>query len=575
VSVGGTAVGTIQAGATGGSGEGLTITLSAGATPATVASLIGAVGYDNAAGDTPTAGDRTVRVTIDDGTTAGAGAPADVTVQVTAVNDDPTATGVPTTITASEDVASNVDLTGLSLADVDAGGSEIVLTLGVDAGTLTATSGGGVTVGGAGTGSLTLTGSVANLNAFLGSASAVQYTSAPDANGTGAATLTLTANDQGNSGTGGGTDIALGTASIDITPVNDAPTAATAPADQTATPGDAFSYTLPAGSFTDPDAGDTLTLSASLAGGGALPAWLSFDAASRTFSGTPADGDAGTLSIAVTATDTSNASETATFDLTVEPGEDPVTPSVTTLDRGPVRVTVIDTGEETVLVANSGVVSGRALEAILGTFDRGNSPLAQAFRAAAAAASDAPSQTLQDAAGDATTRGVIYDIEAVGGETLIYQDGEWRPLDLETVLQLAAAVEPAGGGLGNAGPGDQVRGPAGGEAAPLQRAAATPEADGDAEAPAGTEDPARTQSPAGTEAALAAARANAKAHWLDAAVAALAEAEPLDGTAALAGPLPAAASGEAGGFGGQLRERAGAFDRDADALATRLLAAAG
>jgi hypothetical protein len=73
-----------------------------------------------------------------------------------------------------------------------------------------------------------------------------------------------------------------------------------------------------------------------------------------------------------------------------------------------------------------------------------------------------------------------------------------------------------------------------------------------------------------TAAALAAARATAKAHWLDAAVAALADAEPLDGTGTLAALLPAEGGGETGGFSGQLRERASAFDRDAAALAKSL-----
>ena len=68
-------------------------------------------------------------------------------------------------------------------------------------------------------------------------------------------------------------------------------------------PGPAFSFTVPAGSFADIDAGDTLSYSATLADGGALPAWLSFDAATQTFSGTPGNADVGSLSVRVTATD--------------------------------------------------------------------------------------------------------------------------------------------------------------------------------------------------------------------------------------------------------------------------------
>jgi hypothetical protein len=499
------------------------------------------------------------------GTTAFANADTALTTTITAVNDAPTATGVPATIAATEDVPSNVDLTGLTLADGDAGANPIQLTLGVDAGTLAATSGGGVTVGGADRATLTLTGSVANLNAFLADASAVQYTSAPNANGTGAATLTLTLNDQGNTGTGGGGDVALGTAGIDIAAVNDAPTVASAPADQTATADEAFSYQLPAGTFADVDQGDTLTLTAGLAAGGALPGWLTFDAATRTFSGTPGDGDAGTLSLAVTAEDGAGASATATFDLTVEAAEtapppsdddaDDATPTVTTLDRGPVRVTIIDVGGETVQIAQSGVVSGAALQAILGTFDRGNSPLAQTFREAVARSSDAPSETLEDAVGDRATRQALQEIEDAGGETLIYQDGEWKPIDLETLLESASAA----GSQGADGAAQLAQGaPASGPAGPAGPAAPT----ADADAP-------RAQ----RAATLAELRAATRDLWVEQAIAALAEADGLTDAGApwaADGGSGAGAPAGPGDFAQQLRQRADAFDHDARLLAASL-----
>jgi serralysin len=76
-----------------------------------------------------------------------------------------------------------------------------------------------------------------------------------------------------------------------------------------------FSYTFASGSFTDPN-DDTLTYTATLQGGGSLPTWLSFDAGTRTFSGTPDAGDAGTISVKVTASDgTESASDT--FDIVV------------------------------------------------------------------------------------------------------------------------------------------------------------------------------------------------------------------------------------------------------------------
>ncbi|MBN3180282.1 putative Ig domain-containing protein, partial [Pectobacterium parmentieri] len=77
-----------------------------------------------------------------------------------------------------------------------------------------------------------------------------------------------------------------------------------------------FNFTVPAGTFTDPD-GDTLTLSATLADGSPLPSWLHFDPTIGTFSGTPGNGDVGMLVIRVTATDGSNTSISTSFGLTV------------------------------------------------------------------------------------------------------------------------------------------------------------------------------------------------------------------------------------------------------------------
>jgi VCBS repeat-containing protein len=72
---------------------------------------------------------------------------------------------------------------------------------------------------------------------------------------------------------------------VTINGTNDAPVVAAIIPDQTANPGEAFSYTLPAGTFSDPD--DTLTYTATRGDGTALPNWLTFDAATLTFSGTP------------------------------------------------------------------------------------------------------------------------------------------------------------------------------------------------------------------------------------------------------------------------------------------------
>lgn len=95
---------------------------------------------------------------------------------------------------------------------------------------------------------------------------------------------------------------------------NRTPTLVTALADQAAAQGANFSYTVPSGAFTDPD-GDTLAYSATLADGTALPSWLTFNASTRTFSGTPSA--LGTVSVKVTAKDGGNLSATDIFDITV------------------------------------------------------------------------------------------------------------------------------------------------------------------------------------------------------------------------------------------------------------------
>ncbi|MFM5397494.1 retention module-containing protein [Aeromonas veronii] len=107
---------------------------------------------------------------------------------------------------------------GLQVKDVDAGNSPIKITLSVEHGTLTLPAGSGVTVVGNGTGSLVLTGTLADLNALL--SGGVTYQGNSDFYGNDA--LTMVTNDQGNTGSGGAlsdTDVLP----IEVQPVNDAP----------------------------------------------------------------------------------------------------------------------------------------------------------------------------------------------------------------------------------------------------------------------------------------------------------------------------------------------------------------
>jgi hypothetical protein len=80
---------------------------------------------------------------------------------------------------------------------------------------------------------------------------------------------------------------------VTVTSVNHAPVVSAPLADQVADVGGAFTFALPADTFADADAGDTLTLSATN-----LPEWLSFDLATRTFSGTPTQAGVYTVTVA-------------------------------------------------------------------------------------------------------------------------------------------------------------------------------------------------------------------------------------------------------------------------------------
>ena len=115
---------------------------------------------------------------------------------------------------------------------------------------------------------------------------------------------------------------------ITINNTNDAPVVSNVIADQVTDEDVAFSFTVPANTFSDPDVGDMLTYSATLSDGSALPSWLSFDAATQTFSGTPLDGDVGIVDVRITATDTSNATVFDDFSVTVNDVAEPNTPPV-------------------------------------------------------------------------------------------------------------------------------------------------------------------------------------------------------------------------------------------------------
>jgi hypothetical protein len=220
------------------------------------------------------------------------------------------ATGVPASVTVREDEPGTLDLSGIVIVDVDPTG-DMRLVIRATEGRLQASSGGGVTAtlsGGQQT--LTLTGTLEQLNAYLQGAGTVQYLGLANAAGPAADTLQIGVDDNDGSGL-----ISVGSITVNITPVNDAPQLVAPLADQTVAAGADVGFTLPPDSFADVD-GDALTLTARLVGGAPLPSWLSFDAATGSFAGTPPAGPAVVLQIEVTASDGS-LSVTDVFALTI------------------------------------------------------------------------------------------------------------------------------------------------------------------------------------------------------------------------------------------------------------------
>ncbi len=138
-----------------------------------------------------------------------------VTVNITDyVNKAPTQTVPATEI--KTDMNQSVVVTGISIADVDAGANNVQVILTVSHGTFTVRTdvGGGLTVGqivGNGTTSVKLTGTLAAINATL--ASGITYVPTPDYFGPD--TLTVTTNDLGSLGTGGALSV-TGTRPINV-----------------------------------------------------------------------------------------------------------------------------------------------------------------------------------------------------------------------------------------------------------------------------------------------------------------------------------------------------------------------
>ncbi len=213
-----------------------------------------------------------------------ASAAATVTVTVNGSNDAPVLVTPITNQSATENVAFSFTLPAGTFGDADAGD-----TLSYNA----------------------RLSSGAALPSWLSFDAATRNFSGTPANAdVGSLTVRVTATDSANA-------TAFGDFTLAVANTNDAPLLNGPIADQSATEDVAFNFTLPAGTFGDVDAGDTLSYSARLSSGAALPPWLTFDAATRTFSGTPANADVGSLTVRVTATDSANATAIGDFALAV------------------------------------------------------------------------------------------------------------------------------------------------------------------------------------------------------------------------------------------------------------------
>lgn len=146
-----------------------------------------------------------------------------VTVTVNPINDPPVVTvpGAQTTQEEQARVFSTANGNAITISDVDAGSADLQVTLTVTNGTLTMGSTTGLTVTGNGTANVQVTGPISAINAGL---NGLTFNPTPDfpAAASGQAVLTVTANDQGNTGAGGALQ-GSGTVTITVQGVNDPP----------------------------------------------------------------------------------------------------------------------------------------------------------------------------------------------------------------------------------------------------------------------------------------------------------------------------------------------------------------
>jgi hypothetical protein len=141
-----------------------------------------------------------------------------IDITVNAVNDAPVVT-VPTSRSVQEDT--DLVLTGINVTDIDAGSGSVQLTLSATNGRLNVADAAGTTITGNNSGEVILSGTLAQIRTALTTANNVRYRGNQDYNGPD--TVTVSFNDQGNTGSGGGLSDSR-SFSINVTAVNDLPT---------------------------------------------------------------------------------------------------------------------------------------------------------------------------------------------------------------------------------------------------------------------------------------------------------------------------------------------------------------
>ncbi|MBT8443487.1 MAG: hypothetical protein KJO13_02005, partial [Gammaproteobacteria bacterium] len=202
------------------------LTLTGTASVADYETALRSITYQNTS-EIPNAGNRIINFQVTDGS---ASSGANRTVTVTSINDDPYNAGIlQSASVVTEDVASSINLSSINLSDVDAGTGSLTFTLTTSTGgNLTAAAGTGITIGGNGTGALSLTGTLADLNNYLDAVGNVTYLhGVANTSGFAADTVQVGITDNGNTGLGGGGTVNLGIFNIDITGVNDTPSVTT------------------------------------------------------------------------------------------------------------------------------------------------------------------------------------------------------------------------------------------------------------------------------------------------------------------------------------------------------------